>query len=106
MARLAGEPDRGAWQCAEIGNETIGGRELVVYRARAGDVERFTGWIDPQFAFPVRIQLPDGVIFAAESIRDQVPARELFEIPSGFRKFDPQALLERVKQSDVWVDGR
>jgi hypothetical protein len=105
MARLAGEPDRGAWQCAEIGNETIGGRELVVYRARVGNVEQFTGWIDPQLTFPVQIKLQEGVTFAAEAVHEQVLASEAFEIPAGFRKFDPQALLERVKQSDVWVDG-
>ena len=28
----------------------------------------------------------------------------LFEIPAGYRKFDPQALIEIIKQSDVWVD--
>jgi hypothetical protein len=106
MARLAGEPDRGAWQCTQTGNETIGGRELVVYRAHAGNVEQFTGWIDPQLAFPLQIKLPDGVTFAAKALHEQVLASELFELPAGFRKFDPQALLERVKQSDVWVDER
>ena len=29
----------------------------------------------------------------------------LFEIPPGFRKFDPQTLIKRIKQSDVWVDA-
>jgi hypothetical protein len=28
----------------------------------------------------------------------------LFEIPNGARKFDPRALIERIKQSDVWLD--
>jgi hypothetical protein len=29
----------------------------------------------------------------------------LFEIPPGLRKFDPQTLIQRIKQSDVWVAG-
>jgi hypothetical protein len=29
---------------------------------------------------------------------------DLFEVPSGLRKFDPEALIKRIKQSDVWVD--
>jgi hypothetical protein len=29
----------------------------------------------------------------------------LFEPPSNFRKFSPEALIEQIKQSDVWVAG-
>jgi hypothetical protein len=28
----------------------------------------------------------------------------LFNLPSGFRKLDPRALIERIKHSDAWVD--
>jgi hypothetical protein len=103
MAQLAGEPDEGPWQCTQSGRETIGGRDLAVYRVRAGHVEQFTGWIDPQLGFPVQIKLPDGATCTVEHIQEQPPSQGIFEIPPGFRKFDPEALLKRVKQSDVWV---
>jgi hypothetical protein len=104
MARLAGGPEQGAWQCRQTGNVTMGGRALLVYVARSDSGEQFTAWIDPQLSFPLQIKLTDGVTFAVEHIQEQAPPPETFEIPSGFRKFDPQALLERVKQSDVWVE--
>jgi hypothetical protein len=103
MARLAGGPDQGAWQCEQIGNATIGGRASRVYLARSDRGEQFTAWIDPQLGFPLQIKLPDGVTFTLEHIQERLLSPDTFEIPSGFRKFDPQALLERVKQSDVWV---
>jgi hypothetical protein len=35
----------------------------------------------------------------------EVPQPEgLFEVPAGYQKFDPQQLIERIKQSDVWVE--
>jgi hypothetical protein len=27
-------------------------------------------------------------------------------MPANLRKFDPQALIEQIKQSDVWVAGQ
>lgn len=104
MARVAGETDHGPWQCARLGEERLDGRSAIIYRAAIDGVERMTGWIDPQLNFPLQIKLPDGAVFAARAIQMQAQAPELFAIPAGFRKFDPDALLQRVKQSDVWVE--
>jgi hypothetical protein len=62
------------------------------------------GWIDPDLQFPLRVCSEDGVTVTAENIRVEPQAATLFEIPSNFRKFDPQELIKRIKQSDVWVD--
>jgi hypothetical protein len=33
---------------------------------------------------------------------DDQPASS-FELPASYRKFNPEALIEQIKQSDVWV---
>jgi hypothetical protein len=103
MARLAGGADNGDWRCERIGRETVGGGEAIAYRAFSAEREQFTGWIDRLRKFPVRIKTDDGAIFAIENIRDDAQAAQPLEIPAGFRKFDPEGLIQRIKQSDVWV---
>lgn len=105
MARVAGVDEHGAWECTRLGEETIDGRATIIYRAVVAGDERLTGWIDPHLGFPLEIRLPDGSVFAATSIRAQAETSELFTVPAGFKKFDPEALLQRVKQSDVWVEA-
>jgi PAS domain-containing protein len=104
MARLAGEPDHGDWRCERIGQEVVDGRDAIIYRAVSGSEQQFLGWVDPVLEFPLRIELGDGIVFAVEAIREQPQAAEFIQVPAGFHKFDPQALIERIKQSDVWID--
>jgi hypothetical protein len=61
-------------------------------------------WIDPDLGFPLQIKLPDGVTFTATIVRQPENAADRFEIPATFRKFDPAALVDRIRQSDVWVE--
>jgi hypothetical protein len=105
MARLAGEPDRGGWHCEREGEAVIDGRNTMVYRAMVGSEQQFVASIDPTLGFPLRIELGDGTAFAVEAVTQQPLKSELTQIPAGFRKFDPQALIKRIKQSDVWVDA-
>jgi hypothetical protein len=63
------------------------------------------GWIDTARKFPLRIKTEDGATITAENVRDEPQPAQLFEVPQGFRKFDPQTLIQRIKQSDVWVAG-
>ncbi len=105
MAKLAGATDRNdAWQCQRVGEELVGGHDVVVYRAISSPGRELVGWIDPRLKFPLRIRLEDGRSIAVENIREEPQPAALFEIPPGFGKFDPQALLKRIKQSDVWVE--
>jgi hypothetical protein len=108
MARLAGGAETGDWRCERIGqetisHETIGGGEAIAYRAFSAERAQFTGWIDRLRKFPVRIKTADGATIAVENIRDDAQPAQPLEIPSGFRKFDPEGLIQRIKQSDVWV---
>jgi hypothetical protein len=104
MARLAGEPDHGGWHCERIGEKRAGGHDAFAVRATAGSEPQFVGWIDPELDFPVRVELGDGTIFAVQAIREEPRTAEFLQIPSDFHKFDPLALIERIRQSDVWVD--
>lgn len=104
MAALAGLAVQNPWRCERVGQETIEGRDAIAFRARLPDVRDMVGWIDPGLQFPLRIRTDDGVTVTAENIRNEPQAASLFEIPSNFRKFDPQELIKRIKQSDVWVE--
>jgi hypothetical protein len=106
MATLSGMPGQGDWRCERTGEEMIGGQSTIGYRAVPASGPEFLGWIDPMRKFPLRIKMEDGAIVTAENIRDEPQPAQSFEIPAGLRKFDPQALIQRIKQSDVWVAGK
>lgn len=91
------------WRCERLGEEMIEGRNTIGYRAVSATGPQFSGWIDRERRFPLRVRTEDGMIVTAEHVRDEAQPADLFQIPSGFRKFDPQQLIDRIKQSDVWV---
>jgi hypothetical protein len=103
MASVAGVADRGDWRCERVGEETIDGHGAIAYRAVSASGRETFGWIDPVRKFPLRIRTEDGEVITAENVRDEPQPAQWFEIPEGLRKFDPQALIRQIKQSDVWV---
>lgn len=104
MAKLAGTADRGeGWRCERTGQDMIDGRRADVFHATVPPNRDITGWIDPELKFPLRIRIDDATV-SVTNIRQEPQPANLFEIPSGFRKFDPRLLIERIKQSDVWVE--
>jgi hypothetical protein len=105
MARLAGAADRSEWRCERVGEGAIGGRITSAYRTVSASGRELLGWIDTVRKFPLRIKMEDGATITVENVRDEPQPVQLFEIPPGFRKFDPQTLIQRIKQSDVWVAG-
>jgi hypothetical protein len=106
MAKLAGSADHGDWRCERAGEETIGGRSAVAFDATSTAGSELIGWIDAGLKFPLRIKTEDGAVFTVENIRDEPQPVQLFELAPGLRKFDPQALINQIKQSDVWVAGQ
>jgi hypothetical protein len=105
MAMLAGVADPSTpWRCEGVGDELLEGRGVVVYRAVSSPGRNILGWIDPSLKFPLRIRMQDGTSITARDIHEEPQPSHLFEIPSGLRKFDPETLIKRIKQSDVWVD--
>jgi hypothetical protein len=105
MAEVAGAEDRnGQWRCERAGQEKLDGRDATRYRIILSADREMLVWIDPELKFPLKIQRDDGTTAAVENILEAPQPALLFEIPAGFRKFSPEALIKRIKQSDVWVE--
>jgi HPt (histidine-containing phosphotransfer) domain-containing protein len=95
---------KGEWRCERIEDEIIEGRRAVQFRVSSPVSPSSRRWIDSDLDFPVKLLATDGTTIALEHIVVEAQPADRFAIPPGFRNFDPQALLERVKHSDVWVD--
>ncbi|HEY2464795.1 MAG TPA: hypothetical protein VGI32_12115 [Steroidobacteraceae bacterium] len=104
-AVIAGMAGTDAWHCEPIERATVSQHEVIEYRVSMPDRQPSYGWVDSTLGFPVKWRAPDGKMFVVENILLQAQPASLFSIPPGYRKLDPQALLERIKHSDVWVDS-
>jgi hypothetical protein len=92
------------WRCTRIRGETVDGGGTIEYRVVSADQKVSRRWIDTRLEFPVKWQTADGTTFSLEHIRMEEQPATLFALPPSYRKFDPQALIERIKHSDVWAD--
>jgi hypothetical protein len=101
-AATAGVPSTGEWHCDPIEREIVNHHEVIEYRVRSDRPSTY-GWVDATMSFPVKWQAADGTMFALENILLQAQPESLFNIPSGYRRLDPEALIERIKHSDVWA---
>jgi hypothetical protein len=113
-AQNAGVPGaRGDWRCARAAGAGAGAGSgananangAIEYRVDSPDQNSNLRWIDPRLGFPVKLKAADGGTIALENIRVEAQPANLFAIPAGFRKFDPQGLIDRIKHNDVWVDS-
>jgi hypothetical protein len=102
-APSAGTPSAGShWRCERICVAGAGG--TVEYRV--GPPERPTQrWVAGDLEFSVKIQASDRTTMTLEHIRLQSQPASMFAVPPGYRKLDPQALIDRLKRSDVWVEA-
>ncbi len=104
MAAISGAAANGGlWRCERLGAEKIDARDAVRYRATSPQNQSIESWIDRRLGFPIRLKMPDGTRIDLANIRQGPQAADLFEIPADYRKFDPRQLIDRIKQSDVWV---
>ena len=85
----------GGWQCTRI--------DAGEYRVVSPDGSSSRRWIDPDLQFPVKLQEGDGTTIALEHIRVEAQPAGLFAMPPGYRKVDPQGVIDRIKHSDVWA---
>ena len=105
MAQIAGVADQGGqWRCERLGTEATSGGPTIRYLATSPSGGRDSVWIDRDLKFPVKFRFADGSGVALGDIRRGPQSAALFTVPAGYRKFDPQRLIERIKKSDVWVD--
>jgi hypothetical protein len=99
-AKNAGAPEAGDdWHC-----ERVGASRAVEYRVGSAPENSTQRWIDPKLSFPVKVRTADGTTLELEHIKKEPQPAQLFAVPTGFHKLDPQALINRIKQSDVWVE--
>jgi hypothetical protein len=94
----------GAWRCKRIDTAIVGGRGTIEYRVVSPQQQSSRRWIAPDLGFPVKLGAADGTTVLLENIRTEAQPVSLFAVPQGFRKLDPQALIDRIKHSDVWVE--
>jgi hypothetical protein len=94
----------GEWGCERIEDDIINGRPAVQFRVSSPASPSSLRWIDSDLEFPVKLLAGDGTTITLEHIVVEAQPANQFVIPPGFRNFDPRALIERVKHSDVWVD--
>lgn len=105
MAEIAGATDRGGqWRCNRLGPDNAGGRNAIKFRAISPQGTPHYCWIDPQLRFAISVRREDGSTIDLENFQEAPPPADSFEIPANFSKFDPDQLIDRVKQSDVWVE--
>ena len=92
------------WRCEPIERAIVNQRPVIEYRVSMPDGQSSYGWVDSMIGFPVKWRAADGNLFVLENILLDTQPASLFSIPPDYRKLDPQALLERIKHSDVWAD--
>jgi hypothetical protein len=87
-----------------LGGSGVDEHGIVEFRVVSPDQQSSQRWVDPRLEFPVKLRAADGTTIALERIRVEAQPASLFVVPAGYRKFTPQAPIDRIKRSDVWVD--
>jgi hypothetical protein len=91
------------WRCERMGEDIVAGRHTIKVRVLPQQRHLQFAWIDPALRMPIRMQAAFGTAELVH-IKAGAPQPELFKVPYEFRKFDPWHLIDRIKQSDVWVE--
>jgi hypothetical protein len=104
-AVTAGVVGTGEWRCEPVERAIVNEHQVIEYRISMPGGQSSYGWVDSMIGFPVKWQAADGNLFVLENILLDAQPANMFSIPPDYRKLDPQALLERIKHSDVWVDS-
>lgn len=80
--------------CEKAGSETMNGRstDKWIFTDKTNG-QKSTAWIDKKIHFPVRVVNENGSQTDFTNIQEGAPSASLFEIPSGYRKFDMGAMM-------------
>jgi hypothetical protein len=87
--------DLRAWHCSAVG---------AAFELSAGPQDHEKRWIDSALRFPVKAERADGSMLELQHIERAAQSERLFQIPADFHRFDPEQLIKRIKQSDVWAE--
>ena len=83
------------WRCESL--------QQAIFRIITVDQSVDQRIIDAKLQFPVKVISADGSSMTLEHIHLAPQSAELFVVPRGYQAFDPRALVERIKRSDVWA---
>jgi hypothetical protein len=83
------------WRCESL--------QQARFRIVAGGQSVDQRIIDANLQFPVKVISADGSSLTLEHIQVAPQSAGLFVVPRDYQAFDPRALVERIKQSDVWA---
>ena len=83
------------WRCESL--------QQVKFRVVTVDQSADQRIIDAKLQFPVKVISADGSSLTLEHIHLASQSAELFVVPHDYQAFDPHALVERIKRSDVWA---
>jgi hypothetical protein len=91
------------WHCEPLQPAVRAAAEAAEFRIATLDQSVDRRIIDPNLQFPVKVISADGSSLTLQHIQVAPQSAELFVVPRDYRAFDPRALVERIKQSDVWA---
>jgi hypothetical protein len=91
------------WRCESRPQVSKGAAKIWAFRVVTADQSVDQRIIDAKLQFPVKLISADGSSLSLEKIRLAPQAADLFVVPRGYQAFDPRAVVERIKQSDVWA---
>ena len=103
-ARIAGDAGAQEWRCTRIRSAMMGDHAVSVYQVQSPGHPPSQRWIEPDLGITAKSVEADGSTLALENIRIESQPQSLFSLPPDYRKLDPQALIERIKHSDVWAE--
>jgi hypothetical protein len=83
------------WRCEKL--------QALAFRTFSADGPLDERLLDARLQFPVKLISADGSSLTLENIQFTSLQASLFTVPRDYRRFDPRAVVERIKQSDVWA---
>jgi hypothetical protein len=86
--------NNGPASCHKIGPDVVNGRAAIKY---AGSSKNGSGyaWIDPKLRFVLKWEDDKGNTVELRNIKEGHQDASLFEVPSGYQKFDMQQMQQR-----------
>lgn len=90
-------PQNKGGTCHKVGSDTVNGRSTVKYEGTNAKGETGTVWVDPKLRFPVKWENKNGS-GELRNIQEGSQPASLFEVPSGYTKFDMGSMMQRPGQ--------
>lgn len=80
--------------CTKIGSETLNGRSTVKYEGVSNKGEKSHIWVDSKLHCVVKTDEGAGG-FELRNIQEGSQPASLFDVPSGYTKFDPRSMMHQ-----------